>query len=442
MQYPFPYKTSDGEIQDTDASGNGPLVVTNTDPATGFTNDTGALQVHGGTQIKGSLWVGGNIYLAGRIYQTTFNPTITTSSGTLGTVVYTSQSGNIQLSANSSVAICTLLLTFTYTGAASGPLFVSGLPDAGISTRTVIPDIVMTPPLTSPVHGIMVASGTDIELRNANTLASVTLTGSGNLSILISAYYLTGAITAIPFTPVLGASGGSLGVVVYSSQVGRSNTFGSARCYVVVVTGSTSGGVSPTGLRLQSLPAASVLLLASGGVDSDMSGTTLFSKPIALRASSSDTNLSLLNVSTGLVATGLNEGTFNISSSGIYFTGSGTSFTPTLYSYEGSLGSIVYTSQIGRYTSVGKGYVYFMKMDGSYTGASSQKFGAASLPFACGIVPACTKQIISTLEEPLVYCIDVLRTTGYFYNDSTLTNTTLTGSGTFEIRITGVYLGL
>ena len=441
LQYPFPYKTGDGEDQSSVNTLNA-LILTDTSQATGFFNGTGTLQVHGGTQIWGDLWVAGNVYVGGRIYSTTFQPQIATYSGDITGLTYITRSANFQPSVSNGCAVCSVIMTFDYTGSTALSLYISGLPSVSVGGITqIVPDVVVVGDnLTGPVYGEITASSTELALKNTSTGAALSLIGTGRCTINLSFYYmLTGA--ALTFTPTLECAAGSLGTITYAAQDGYYGVFGIATIASVRLTGSTTGGSSPTGLRVSGLPSSPLYIQPSGGVNG-LWTASMTPPPATLLTKVGTNKADLYNVSTNALVNGTNSGAFGFSTNFVYFDSGNTSFTPVLEAFNGTIGTISYTSQIGQFGGVDLGAVYYIKLEGTYTSASTTLFGISGFPTSCGLIPCPTKQIKSTLPQPLAFTLSEGKTSGLFYNDSLFAYTPLSGSGSFSIIITGVYNSL
>ena len=439
MQYPFPYKTSDGEIQDNAAGDTEPLVVTNTNPATGFINSTGALQVHGGAQIWGDLWVAGNVYVAGAIYESTFRPVVDTYSGVLGNIIYQQNSGSSILAANTFSSVVCLDLVFTYTGSSAASLYIKTLPAVSIATiEQIFGDVVVDGGVGVPIRGRIQPSSSELVLENSTTGAPMTLTGSGTVSITVTLCYLLTS-TPVPFTPSLSSSSGTVGTVTYTNRLGFSNDFGAATVCAINMTGTSTGG-SFTYLRVNGLPANSIYTSITGGLNTKLEGN--ITPPLLLKSNAGVNNSYFTKAVDGTRVDGSGITTFGVGTNMLYFKNTATAFTPALFSAIGSLGTVNYTTQTGYTTSSDKGVIYWLLVEGTYTGGTSSKLCVAGLPSTNGLVKAVSKQILTNLNGPLSFIIEPNTALGVLYNDSLETFVTLFGAGSFSIEIIGAYINL
>jgi len=437
MQYPFPYKNSSGDetSQGVPTQVMDKLILNSTENSTGFFNSTGALQVHGGAQFWKDVFIGGNLYVAGKIYSSAITPIIN-PDGSLGTVVYNTQAGSITTSIDGSVAIFSLAISVTYTGASATKILISGLPTVSAASITqIIPDCYQKF-LQTPISAILLPSDTNLTIKSSNG-SDIPVSGDGSLVIKITGYYLTSASSST-FTPTIDSTA-LIGTTAYSSQIGKYGIFGNANILYMNFAGSYTGATGNGTIILKGLPN----LTRSSPMFSNTSVSgTAFDQPLIFENQVGTNTAYAKNASTlnYMIASGTK--TFTLKGNMFFLTSTSSTFTPELFCVIGNAGTVTYTSQVGYYTTVSGGVLYTLVLQGTYVNAAGSILGVKGLPLQTGLQEGFTSQIISTLPSPLIFATQPVSVYGVFINQSLQTNLSLTGAGSFDITISGVYTTL
>jgi hypothetical protein len=437
MQYPFPYKNSSGDetSQGVPTQVMDKLILNSTENSTGFFNSTGALQVHGGAQFWKDVFIGGNLYVAGKIYSSALTPIIN-PDGSLGTVIYNTQAGSITTSVDGSVAIFSLSVSITYTGASATKIYISGLTSVSAASITqIIPDCYQKY-LQTPISAYMLPSDTNITIKD-QIGNDIPISGNGSLVIKVTGYYLTSAASST-FTPTIDSTA-TIGTPTYTSQVGKYGVFGNSNVLYMNFAGSYTGASGNGTTVLKGLPnlTTSIPMFANNRVEG-----TAFAQPLVFENQINTNTAYALNASTLSYMIADAAKTFTLKGNMFFLTSTSNTFTPELFCVIGTAGTVTYTAQIGYYTQVSGGVLYTLILQGSYVNASGSVLGIKNLPVQTGLQEGFTCQIISTLPSPLIFATQPISVYGVFINQSLQTNLSLTAGGTFNIKMSGAYLTL
>lgn len=437
MQYPFPYKNSSGDetSQGAPAQIAQKLILTSGENSTGFFNSTGALQVRGGAQFWKDVYIGGNLYVAGKIYSSALTPIIN-PDGTLGTVIYNTQAGSITTSIDGSVALFSIAISITYTGASATKIYFTGLPTVSAASITqILPDCYQKF-LQTPIAGHLLPSDTSVTIKDNNG-NDIPISGSGSLVIKITGYYLTSAASST-FTPTIDSTA-TIGTVTYTSQVGKYGVFGNSNILYMNFAGSYTGATGSGTTILKGLPN---LTQSIGMFGNTLVQGTALNQPLIFENQIGTNTAYALNAST--LSTMIADGakTFTLKGNMFFLTATSSTFTPELFCVIGTAGSITYTAQTGYYTQVSGGVFYTIILQGTYINASGSILGIKGLPVQTGLQEGYTCQIISTLPSPIVFATQAVSIYGVFINQSLQTNLSLNAGGSFNMKISGAYLTL
>ena len=437
MQYPFPYKNSSGDetSQGVPTQVAQKLILTSGENSTGFFNSTGALQVHGGAQFWKDVFIGGNLYVAGKIYSSALTPIIN-PDGSLGTVIYNTQAGSITTSVDGSVALFSLSVSVTYTGASATKIYMSGLPTVSAASITqILPDCYQKF-LQTPIAAYLLPSDTNITIKD-NSGNDIPVSGDGSLVIKVTGYYLTSAASST-FTPTIDSTA-TIGTPTYTSQVGKYGVFGNSNILYMNFAGSYTGATGSGTTTLKGLPN---LTRSYGMFANTFVQGTAFDQPLIFENQVGTNTAYAFNSSTLGYMIADSAKTFTLKGNMFFLTSTSNTFTPELFCVIGTAGTVTYTVQTGYYTTVSGGVFYTFTMAGSYVNASGSILGVKGLPVQTGLQEGYTCQIISTLPSPIIFATQAISIYGVFINQSLQTNLSLTAAGTFSIRISGAYTTL
>lgn len=397
LQYPFPYKTTDGSglggsdgilnintiqsdsgtnlVLDGNAaevhiqtSGVDRLIatddyikVTSTQNASDFDGDSGALRVMGGAFVGEDLVVAGEIVTQGAAES--FTPGILI--GGFGSMNVIAASGNYITENN--VTMFDFLISVTYSSATVTELRIRDLPATQIAQFGTITNL-YTVGLGEPVKATIMPSTNQLLLQNAVTNANVTLSGVGSFTIGGTGLIMSSGVTT--YTPALSSGSGGLGSIIYGTQRGAYAVLGNVTVFNIDLTFAYAASTS-TALRV-SLPSTAAYASYADNV-----GIERLDYPMGGNIAASTSYISLLNPATGvntpLDGSGLDR---VIHITGFYYNNTAT-FTPTIVTQAGDAGTLSYPTQVGYRYTFGQAVFCTVNLTINYSSSDIQQYTVA-----------------------------------------------------------------
>lgn len=379
------------------------------------------------TTVYGDLYVTGNIYNLPSIYSY-FSPYLTSSSGSIGSISYTTRQG-VYITLNG-ITFYSIALAGSYNSSSSSGIVInfSNLPNSA-PPNNYISNAVITS-LQNPSGGIIpFSSNTDL-LYNYVTDTYIPLFGTGSFDILTSGFYLQ--TTGNSFTPTL-SSGSS--VFTFSTQNGSYTTYGGVFLYFITIVATYTGATGNT-IDIENLPANTNISSVSTSVQS-----TGLIQPNILIQNASTNYSSLFNPSLNSYITLSGSGSLSIDVSGIIIpSGISTSFSPSIITFNGSWidSSIVQTAN---YVIQGNIIFFTITYEAIVTSTSTDiRLSLNGLPL---ILSNCIVGDIYTtgLNLPLTLKSVPGSETFIFYNQATQSNLSVSiVNSTITFQVIGYYI--
>lgn len=250
--------------------------------------------------------------------------------------------------------------------------------------------------------------------------------------------YVAGKVYQSSFTPVLVANSGFLGSVTYQKQTGSYNISADNKTVVYTVNIiATYNGAVDCQVGFSGLPNVSSSIPACSA-NVEFSINDIMQGPVGLYMAESSTNPYIIYV-TGDSPLINGTGSLTILATTAYCTSTaGSTFTPSLSSGAGALGTITYSSQNGIYSNMGPAIITNIKLIGTYSGSSSTQLRISGFP------EVSSSNIIqyAGANNPGPFLPTVLE-----YNNSNIapfknliSDYSLTGAGSFDYKGSSIFL--
>lgn len=192
--------------------------------------------------------------------------------------------------------------------------------------------------------------------------------------------YVAGKVYQSSFTPELVANSGTLGSITYQKQTGVYNISADEKTvvYSINIIASFTGSVNCQ-IGFSGLPSvcASIPTCTS---NVEFKINDIVQGPVGIYMGESSTNPYIIFV-TGDAPLIDGNGTLSLLVSTAYCTSTAAStFTPSLSSGSGSIGTVSYSTQSGIYSSMGSAIISHIKLIGTYLGSSSTQLRISGFP--------------------------------------------------------------